>query len=228
MAAQSAATVTFWSLLDDADRTAFRRAGSVKVLDGDQVVVAQGENSDYLLVVLDGCVKVLTHTASGHQAVLALRGPGDLLGEQAGLESRPRSAALYAVIRTRICTVPLDRFQFLTRSRPGIARAVDQMLSRRLREADQHRALSIEPVPVRLAALLLELSGRYGTPGPGAGEILIDLPLSQEDLAGLVMSSLRAVSRVLEQWRDRGWIATGRQSLLLKSVDELKVQAFGG
>jgi CRP/FNR family cyclic AMP-dependent transcriptional regulator len=228
MPQQSAAPVTFWSLLDDADRSAVRAIGSPRALGGDRLLFAQDDDSDYLLIVLRGCVKVVTHTATGYRAVLGLRGPGDLLGEQAGLEGRPRSAALYTVTPTRVLLLGLQRFRVLSGSRPGVARAVDQVLSRRLRESDQLRVAAAEPVPVRLAVLLLELAERFGEPGPGAGEVRITLPLSQDDLAGLVVSSRRTVSRVLEQWRGLGWITTGRQSLLIRALDRLKDQAYGG
>ena len=228
MPEQSAAPVTFWSLLDDADRAAVRAIGTPRELGGDRVLFAQDEDSDYLLVVLRGCVKVVTHTATGYRAVLGLRGPGDLLGEQAGLEGRPRSAALCTVTPTRVLLLGLQRFRALAAARPGIARAVDQVLSRRLREADEMRVSTADAVPVRLAALLLELAERYGEPGSGAGEVRITLPLSQDDLAGLVVSSRRTVSRVLEQWRGLGWITTGRQSLLIRALDRLKDQAYGG
>jgi CRP/FNR family cyclic AMP-dependent transcriptional regulator len=228
MPEQSSAPVTFWSLLDDADRAAVRAIGTPRDLGGDRILFAQDEDSDYLLIVVRGCVKVVTDTATGYRAVLGLRGPGDLLGEQAGLEGRPRSAALSTVTPTRVLLLGLHRFRALSAARPGVGRAVDQVLSRRLRESDQLRVSTADPVPVRLAALLLELAERYGEPGHGAGEVRITLPLSQDDLAGLVVSSRRTVSRVLEQWRAFGWVTTGRQSLLLTAVDRLKEQAYGG
>jgi CRP-like cAMP-binding protein len=65
-------------------------------------------------------------------------------------------------------------------------------------------------------------------PEPDGTGRRLALALSQDDLAGLLLTSRRTVSRVLEQWRAQGWIVTGRQYLSVRSVDQLKAQAFGG
>ncbi len=179
------------------------------------------------MVLLRGWVKVVAQSHAGYRALLALRGPGELLGEQAGLERRRRSASLLTATPADLLYLPAARFQALARSGAGMAAALEQTLSQRLREADLQRTGITEPVPVRLAALLLDLAERCGRPDPDSTGVRIALPLSQDDLAGLVLSSRRTVSRVLEQWRKQGWIVTGRQSLLIRSVDQLKGQAFG-
>lgn len=219
--------VPFWCLLDSADQSALLQAGTVRVVARDEILVIQEESSDHLLIVLQGCVKVLTDSASGYRAVLALRGKGDLLGEQAGIDGRSRSATLKAVLPGQVLVVQLDRFRELAARRAGIARARDKVLSGRLREADRKRLSTSEPVPERLAALLLELGDRFGRRGARPGEICIELPLSQEDLAGLVLSSLRTVSRVLEEWRHQMVVSTGRQSLRILAEDRLRATAGG-
>ncbi|MFG3054468.1 Crp/Fnr family transcriptional regulator [Kitasatospora sp. NPDC048239] len=220
--------VTFWSALDATDREALLGLGTRVELAADTQLFAQGDASDYVVVVLGGWIKVVSYSSAGYRALLALRGPGDLLGEQAVLEGRPRSASLLAATGVEVLQLTAARFRAFAQSRQGTAAALEQTLSRRLREADEHRTNVTEPVAVRLAALLLDLGERCGEPVPHTGGIRIGLNLSQDDLAGLVLSSRRTVSRVLEQWRGQGLIATGRQSLRITSVDGLKLAAFGG
>ncbi|MFT9669354.1 Crp/Fnr family transcriptional regulator [Streptomyces rhizosphaericola] len=219
--------VPFWRSLGEADRSALLQAGTVRAVARDEILVRQEESSDHLLIVLQGCVKVLSDSASGYRAVLALRGRGDLLGEQAGADGRCRSATLKAVLPGQVLVVPLDRFRELAAQRAGIARARDRVLSGRLREADRKRLSTSEPVPERLAALLLELGERFGRKDVRPGEICIELHLSQEDLAGLVLSSLRTVSRVLEVWRRQMVVSTGRQSLRILDKERLQAMADG-
>ncbi|ELP68016.1 Crp/Fnr family transcriptional regulator [Streptomyces turgidiscabies] len=219
---------TFWDALAPADRTAVLRGATRVSLPADEQFLTQGEDSDHLVVLLRGWVKVVAQSHAGYRALLALRGPGELLGEQAGLERRRRSASLHTATPVDLLHLPAVRFQALARSSAGVAAALEQTLSGRLREADLQRTGITEPVPVRLAALLLDLAERCGHPDPDGTGVRITLPLSQDDLAGLVLSSRRTVSRVLEQWRGQGWIVTGRQALLIRSVDQLKGQAFGG
>ncbi|MGP4004365.1 Crp/Fnr family transcriptional regulator [Streptomyces sp. 8N706] len=238
-----AVTSTFWSLLDAPARTALHQAGHPRSFAPQDVILRQNELSDHLLVIRRGCVKVIAYTDLGYQAVLAIRNAGDLLGEQAGLDGGPRSAAVHALTPVEALIVPADRFTTAMHTHPAVGAAVRHVLSARLREADRGRASAAEAVQARLAALLLDLGERYGrprdgarsdgsgpdaAPGPGSREVRIALPLSQDDLAGLVLSSRRTVSRVLEQWRARGWVETGRRSLVLRELDQLKDQAAQG
>lgn len=219
---------TFWASLGAGDRAELSRLGTNVVRPADTQLLAQGEASDYLIVVLHGWIKVAAHSSGGYRALLALRGPGDLLGEQAGLEGRRRGASLHTATDVSLLQVTADRFSELARRRSSVGRSVEQSLSRRLREADVQRAGITEPVSVRLAAVLLDLCERCGEPGRGPAEVRIGLPLSQDDLAGLVLSSRRSVSRVLEDWRGRGVIVTGRRALSVMSVDRLKMLGSDG
>ncbi|MFE0513529.1 Crp/Fnr family transcriptional regulator [Streptomyces sp. NPDC058964] len=218
----------FWEALDPGDRAGLLRAGVRVVLDAGRQFLTQGEDSDHLIVVLHGWVKVVAQSHAGYRALLALRGPGELLGEQAAVERGRRSASLVTATPVDLLQLPASRFHVLARARPGVADALERTLSRRLREADLQRAGITEPVPARLAALLLDLVERCGMPEPDGTGRRIALALSQDDLAGLLLTSRRTVSRVLEQWRAAGWVVTGRQSLSIRSVDQLKTQAFGG
>ncbi|WP_112469650.1 Crp/Fnr family transcriptional regulator [Streptomyces triticisoli] len=223
----SSRPASFWEALEPADRAALAEDTTVTSLPADRLLLAQGEDSDHLLVLLRGWVKVVAQSPAGYRALLALRGPGELLGEQAGLEGRRRSASLLAATPVDVVPVRAARFHAVARARPGIAAALEQTLSQRLREADLQRTGMTEPVPARLAALLLDLVERCGRPEPDGPGRCIGLPLSQDDLAGLLLTSRRTVSRALEQWRAQGWVVTGRQSLLVRSVDRLKLLAAG-
>ncbi|MER7835042.1 Crp/Fnr family transcriptional regulator [Streptomyces sp. NPDC096040] len=184
--------------------------------------------SDHLVVLVHGWVKVVAQSHAGYRALLALRGPGELLGEQGSVESGRRSATLVTATDADLLHLPAGRFHVLARARPGIATAFEQTLVRRLREADTQRAGITEPAPARLAALLLDLVERCGLPEPDGPGHRTARPLSQDDLAGLLLTSRRTVSRVLEQWRAQGRIVTGRQWLAVRAMDQLKDQAFDG
>ncbi|WP_405881837.1 Crp/Fnr family transcriptional regulator [Streptomyces sp. NBC_01136] len=212
----------FWSLLDDAARKALRNVGEVRTFAARRHLMRQDDLTDHLLVVGSGCVKVTAVSSAGYQAVLALRTPGDLLGEQAGLDGGPRSATLTALTTVQALWIAADSFRQAARSHPDITAAVHQMLSARLRDADRQRtSAGADTVAARLAALLLELGTAYGR-RHASGAVEIGLPLSQDDFAGLVLSSRRTVSRILEQWRTDGWVTTGRTHLVIDNADALK------
>ncbi|MFC9944879.1 Crp/Fnr family transcriptional regulator [Streptomyces pratensis] len=218
----------FWSLLDDDARARLRTAGAMVAFPAKETLLRQYDLTDHLLVLRRGCAKVAANSAAGYQAVLAIRRAGDLLGEQAALDGGPRSATLTSLTRVEALMIPSSAFGEAARSVPAIALALQQVLSERLRESDGHRAAAgSEAVQARLAALLLDLGAEYGRP-QADGAVLIALPLSQDDFAGLVLSSRRTVSRVLEQWRGHGWVTTGRNRLTIDRPDELKRLSVSG
>ena len=68
--------------------------------------------------------------------------------------------------------------------------------------------------------LLLNLCERFGR-RTAPNSAVIELPLTQDDLAGLVLTSKRTVARILQQWRDGGWIATRRRSVAILDLKAL-------
>ncbi|WP_189152046.1 Crp/Fnr family transcriptional regulator [Streptomyces lacrimifluminis] len=115
-------------------------------LPADEQFLAPGEDSDHLVVLLRGWVKVVAQSRAGYRALLTLRGPGELLGDQAGLESRRCSASLHTVTTVDLLHLPAARFQALARASTGVTAALEQTLSGRLREADVNRASRVNAV----------------------------------------------------------------------------------
>ena len=215
----------FWSLLAPEDQQELQRMGTVRRFEAGSVIVDEGEYTDHTMVIRYGYVKVASHGSDGYIAVLALRDPGDLIGELAGVDGQPRSATLSALTDVEALVIPAIRFAAFRQSRPKVEASIHRLLTQRLREADGYRAATgADAVPRRLAMLLLDLGRRYGVTQPN-GSVLIRLPLSQEDLAGLVLTSKRTIGRVLEQWRGQRLIMTGRLSLRLLDVPALTVIA---
>jgi CRP-like cAMP-binding protein len=218
----------FWDLLNAPARTMLRDAGRVTSYAAREHLLRQDDLTDHLLVVGRGCVKVTAVSAAGYQAVLALRNPGDLLGEQAGLDGGPRSATLTALTPVRALVIPAEAFRAAAREHPVITSSLHQVLSARLRDADRQRtSAGADTLAARLAGLLLDLAASYGR-RHASGAVDIGLPLSQDDFAGLVLGSRRTVSRILEQWRTDGWVTTGRTHLTLDNPDALKGVCEGG
>ncbi|MGA5314841.1 Crp/Fnr family transcriptional regulator [Streptomyces pseudogriseolus] len=218
----------FWHLLDEPARTALRGSGRATTYRTREHLMTQDELSDHLVVVGRGWVKVSSVSAVGYEAVLALRGPGDVIGEQAGLDGGPRSATVTALTPVQALVVPAEAFRAAARNHGGITLAVHRTLSARLRDADRQRASAgSDPLAARLAGLLLDLAAAHGR-RHASGGLEIALPLSQDDLAGLVLGSRRTVSRILEQWRADGWVTTGRNRLTLHNPDALKLAREGG
>jgi CRP/FNR family transcriptional regulator, cyclic AMP receptor protein len=213
----------FWNLLSTDDRTAFRQAGVLRTFPAGTVIVHEGDPSQHVIVVIAGSVKVTASVPGGGEFILGLRGPGDILGEMATIDQRPRRGTISAISRTETLVVPGDRFARLKSEHPGISVAIQRGLD----EADRYR-LSAGSVGVaqRLARLLLDLADGYGTDVPGGGRT-IGLPLPQRDLASLLATSPRTVARTLKSWRRAGLVRTGRRHIVISLVTELRRVADG-
>jgi CRP/FNR family cyclic AMP-dependent transcriptional regulator len=164
-------------------------------------------------------------TASGTDAVLTFRGPGALLGEQALVDRRPRSADVVAIEPVELLVVAASTFRTYLASHPDVALAMLAMLSNRLRASDQRLAeFAAADTLGRVAARLVELCDTHGDAVEGGG-VRITLPITQEDLAGWTGSSLESTAKALRQLRSLGWITTGRRALEVHDLAALRERA---
>jgi CRP-like cAMP-binding protein len=219
--------VPFLARLEKGDRETLLGLGRELGFRPRDVLLHQHEPSSYVLFVTHGWTKVTAAAVNGYEALLALRGPGDIVGESAALTGRPRSATVTALEPVRAVAVERDRFTDFLGHSPDVSYALLGLTSDRMRAADQRRLeFASMHVRERLAALLLELArtnARYTETGV---ELLV--PLSKQELAGSVGASREMVQRLLKELRDRGVVVTGRRTLRIVRMDVLRRIARDG
>src|SRR6201996_168523 len=183
----------FWHQLSIGDQNRLTAAGHIGKYAPGATICRQGEPATFLFVLIGGWVKVVTVTRDGAEAVLALRGDGDVVGEFAGEMGGHRTATMYALDDVEAVLIQHKRFSAYLDGCPAAAAAYRRVLIRRNREtADSLHAQATASGPQRLARLLVELAGRHGQPpdpaaaGPGGG---LSPPLTQEELADLALGS---------------------------------------
>ena len=207
----------FWDLLSQGERAALEALAHVTVFRSGDTIFAQGASTTDVLVLTEGWVKIMAITRKRHEIVLALRGPGDIIGELAGNSAGHRTATVAAIGPIRALAVTHDRFTLFLDSNLGAGRAYRHVVTQRWNEAaDMLRSRSVDNGAQRLAALLLDLAGRHGI--PAASGTVITIPLSQEEIASLVGTSRATVTRALGNWRDGGLISTARHQITIRST----------
>jgi len=149
--------------------------------------------------VLEGLLKVTLDLASGRERILAILGPGALIGELSVIDGSPRSAAVTAIRDAKLRFVSRARFDEFARSNPEIYRVVAAVLARRLRDIDGALAASFLSVKGRTARTFLTLADAFGK-DVGSGRILIRQKVSQGDLAALAGVARENLSRILQDW----------------------------
>lgn len=212
----------FLEQLADADRRALLERGVRRRFAAGAALAHQRQAPERVLLLLEGHVKVMAVDEEGREALLALRGPGDLLGELSALDGLPLSASIVALEQVEALALPAGAFQAFLAERSGAAMLLLRMLAGRLRDADAKRAEFARADTIgRLAARLLELASGHGE-DDGEGRVRIALPLSQDDLAGWTGASREAVGRALATLRGCGWVETGRRRIVVCDRDALE------
>jgi len=178
-------------------------------------VLTAEESGEAVYVLLGGTVKVHTTLSDGTQVILAVLGPGEVVGEMSLADSLGRSASVTTLEDSTFLW--MDRKTFLSgiEEVPAISRNLFGILSRRLRLADTHtRSLAALDVHGRVAAQLLAFAREYGEALPDGGT-LIPLRLTQTDLAGLVGASRVRVNQALGYYRKRGSISLNKDHRII-------------
>jgi CRP/FNR family transcriptional regulator, cyclic AMP receptor protein len=186
----------------------------------DDLLMHQGDPTDHVYVLRSGWVRITVTSPDGHEVLLALRGPGDMIGELAAIQHWPRMGTVRALERVDAVLLSGQQFVASLYARPGIAIGVIKMLAERLLEAETMRVSSATlDVSQRVAAYLLQLADRHGIAGRDG--IIITMPLTQQDLANSVGASRRAVARSMAVLRSRHVVLTARKRIVVARPDVL-------
>ncbi len=181
----------------------------------------EGDHSDWIGLVIKGRVKISCYGADGRERLVAVIGPGELLGELSAIDGEPRSATATALEPLEVHVLTSDEFVARLEQDPNATLGILRSVIGRLRDSDKRRMEfgALDTVG-RVARLLVELAGRYGEEADGV--ISIRLPLSQEELAGWTGASREAVVKALRQMRTRGWIETARREIRVVDLRALE------
>jgi CRP/FNR family cyclic AMP-dependent transcriptional regulator len=212
---------SFLDLLAPADREFLEANCRRQEFRKDDWLFRQGDPAGQLVVIQTGLVKVSSVNAAGTEAVLAIRGAGDVLGEMSSVDNGRRCATVTALNPVTALVVEPPVFAALL-LRPSAARALLVVLVRRLREADRHRLqFGTKTTVIRRAAMLLHGLVEYGRESRD-GRIELEMELSQQDLASAIGAHRSAVNRALAELGRRGILTTSRQRITILRPDELR------
>ncbi|MGH6962732.1 MAG: Crp/Fnr family transcriptional regulator [Dongiaceae bacterium] len=214
----------FAGALSPAVLAAFRAAGRTRRYPAGTTLLNEGDRSASVILVEQGRVKISSYTEDGREIVLAVRGPGDLLGELSAIDGEPMSATAGALDPVQATVLAVEDFSHFLNRHAEAGVVLLGIVTRRLRDADRKRIeFGAYDSVGRVARRLLELAERFGE--TTAQGVRIALPLSQEEIAGWTGSSREAVSKALRALRDRGLVDTGRKVITVLDIDGLRKRA---
>lgn len=186
-------------------------------------LINEGDRSERMIIIVSGRTKVSYFTADGREVLLAIRGPGDLLGELAALDGEPFSATVTALEDVDALMMTVDQFRTVLAQEPDVALCLFKTMSRRQRDADRKRVEFAAYDSVgRVASRLVELAETFGE--ETLDGLRITLPLTQEELAGWTGSSREAVAKALQSLRNKDLIETHRRGVTVRDVEGLRAR----
>lgn len=207
-------------LADLTDDEMAKVEASVTVTDllrGD-LLFAEDAVPDSLFVVASGRIAISKRSVDGRESMVALMERGDLIGEMALFDGEPRSAEARALEPSQVLTIPFEPLQAIYEARPQLLWGVVRLLSARLRNTNVALADSVFlDVTGRTAKRLLELAG-------DEDEFL--LPITQEELAGMVGASRERVNKAISSFVRLGWIDQRERRYRILNRVELERRAL--
>jgi CRP/FNR family transcriptional regulator, cyclic AMP receptor protein len=202
----------------------FARARPVSLAAAQTLFVA-GDEGNGCYRVEEGLLKASIAAPAGGERILAVLGPGSVVGELAMIDGAPRSASVTALRDSKLSFVGRAAFEAFGRSRPELYRHVATLLARRLRDTDDALvATNFLSVKARVARALLSLAEAFGR-DIGQGRILVRQKVSQSDLAAMAGIARENVSRVLHDWSSRSLVSRLAGYYCLENTTVLKREA---
>jgi CRP-like cAMP-binding protein len=200
MAAKSTNNDTILSVLPaEVAKSLFAQARTV-TLARNQILFLSGDSADGCYLIQEGLLKVNIVAPTGAERVLAILGPGTIVGELSMIDGAPRSASVTAIRDAKLAFISRAAFEAFTRTHPDIYRHMTSLLARRLRDVDDVlTATSLLPLKGRVAQAMLSLGEAFGK-DVGSGRILINQKVSQSDIAAMAGIARENVSRILQEW----------------------------
>lgn len=176
---------------------------------GTAVMTAE-QPGDVAYIIMDGAVKIHVEQEDGTDVILAILGKGEVVGEMSMVDSLGRSANVVTLEPSPLLWMDRAAFWDCLRAMPTMTYNLAEILSRRLRLANERiQALATLDVYGRVARQILAFAREYGEVDAG-GETRIPVRLTQGDLANLVGASRVRVNQVLVSYKRRRSISIDR------------------
>ena len=181
------------------------------------VLFAEGQEPDQIYIVTSGRIAIANKSIDGRESVVALMEAGDLFGEMPLFDGGGRSAEARALEPSGVIAIPYGPVRALYEEEPAELWSVVKLLAQRLRSMDETLADSVFlDVTGRTAKRLLELAGE---------EDEFTLPITQEELAGMVGASRERVNKAIASFVKLGWLEQSDHRYVITNREQLSIRS---
>ena len=190
---------------------------SVQSLQRGDMLFSEGDQANDLYIVLEGRVAIANRSFDGRESVVALMESGDLFGEMPLFRPDGRSADARVLENSSVVVIPYVPVKSLYQEHPEMLWKIVDMLAERLKVMDVALADSMFlDVTGRTAKRLLELAG---------ADEEFELPVTQEELAGMIGASRERVNKSLASFIKLGWLAQKGEKYVILDRKQLEIRS---
>jgi CRP/FNR family transcriptional regulator, cyclic AMP receptor protein len=173
---------------------------------GSNIITAE-QPGEVVYIIRSGTVKIHIEQVDGADVILAILGPGDIVGEMSLIDSAGRSASVVTLEESQLVWMGGEAFQEFLYSMPVFAQNLVRILSARVRLSNELiQALATLDVNGRVARQMLAFSEKYGRPDTNGGRV-IPIRLTQGDIADLVGASRKRVNQAMVYFKQQGYLS---------------------
>ena len=220
MTAEVLGRTDLFSGLSPGDLDAIAQRGIVRSYPKGQILFYQHDPGESLYVILEGRVKAFVTSEDGAELNLGIFESPAILGEVALADGGPRSASAEVVAPARLLVLTRSTFFSLLAERPALVDAYLRMLGKLIRRLqDRTEDLVFLDLHGRVAKLLLSFA-EHAESGPEG--TLLDLKVTQGELAAMVAGSRPTVNQILKTFEGRGYLTIAGRQIIVKNEDALR------
>lgn len=206
---------SMFSGLEPPDVTDLDRMRQVSIYPSGAIVFIEGEEPRGVYCVCAGRVKLSTGSSDGRTVIVGVATVGDVLGIRALLSGKPHDLMAETLEPTQLSFIKRDDFLGFLSRHGNVSLRLAQRLSDELYEAYRGiRDVALKRSCDRLAELLLRLCETHGE--PVAEGIKLRINLSQEELAEMIGSTRRTLTRALTKLRQLGIVESRRRAMIIR------------
>jgi CRP-like cAMP-binding protein len=178
-------------------------------------IFESGRPAEQFFLLLDGHIRVVRITPDGEQVIARYISSGELFGIAPALGLTHYPANAVAAVDCVVLAWPSSIWEETIARHPSFARNTYATVGARLQDAQERIVeMATERVEQRVASALVKLARSNGR--KTADGVLIDFPISRQDISEMTGTTLHTVSRLMSAWESLGLVKCGRQKIVVR------------
>ena len=200
----------------------FRACSAVAIYKPRQIIFHEGTPVVGLYILCYGAVKLYQSDRFGHDHILCIAVPGDLLGELPLDPAEPYSVSAEVVTESQLCYLPRERLMEFIQANPTTSLRIIAALSRALNAARRKAGdLALKPAETRLAEMLVQLARTPPGEAARSSSTRVALGYSRREIAEMIGVSTETAIRILGRLKRKGMIASHGREIVISDIEKL-------